>query len=953
MNRLIFCAVITLVEACGSWALAGSDGTWKVGGSGSFLWSDTANWVNDTIAEGQDAVGYFDTADPAYTHISLNGASRTIGHLIFNDTVLGEKDFWDLNTGSLILSVSSGTPTVEVSDIGAGVGFASTLTVSGDFRKTGNQCLYLKRLPNSSIDIADGMLAFADINEENTTFTTQSISGSGDVVFYGQANGYYTFRNHEYSGALSYTGHTRIRLDAGGQWFCGALWLEKDDLLPHATTVDLESGKIYTREQTGNGLTIAGLNGNAGTYITTDRDASNIQKWTLDVAEGVSCAYAGSIGSDGTGVGNGNISLTKKGLGTQVLSGANTFTGPLVVSEGTLLVDNAGGSASGVNNALTMRSGTTLGGSGTILSASATLEAGCVLIPGGTHAAGTLAVSNLVMASGVVYQWESGLLTNDLVRVLDTVSLPGVATVTVSRVGSPLPIQGVLLTYGAANTGAADLSAWVVEGPGIVGGSCAYDAANRRVLVNITYAGVSGTDGVWNKAGGLPTLYLWSDPANWTGGTVADGINGIAHFDAVDVATQWISLGYGSRTIGHLGFSDTVPNSSDWWMLCQGTLDMQVSSGTPMIDVGNGTVYMEADLTMTRDFTKKGTGTLWMNNLPAISIEIAEGRLAFNRNADGTLFTTQTIFGGGDLAFTGQSDGYFSFRSDYAGTLAYTGHTIVSLAPGTSWWRGTLWLEKDDVLPHATVVDIRSGKVYVREQTRNGLTVAGVMGEAGTAITTDHPWMQKWTVDVANGQSYSYAGVIGADGTGVGNNNLSLTKSGPGTQVLSGANSYSGATTINAGRLLVDGSLSADSAVTVSADSTLGGSGTVGGNVTVNGGGILAPGGMTGVGALTCGGTVSLASGVVYEADSTGTDSDTVVVGGTLDLPATLTVKLSATGVRLPKQITLFTAGALAGATDLGGWQVVGIGDRRYELLIDGSRVVANLVPDGTLVRIQ
>ena len=67
-----------------------------------------------------------------------------------------------------------------------------------------------------------------------------------------------------------------------------------------------------------------------------------------------------------------------------------------------------------------------------------------------------------------------------------------------------------------------------------------------------------------------------------------------------------------------------------------------------------------------------------------------------------------------------------------------------------------------------------------------------------------------------------------------------LTKTGPGTQILSGANTYTGATNVNAGKLLINGSLSnTAAALNVATGATLGGTGTIGRNVTIATGGKL------------------------------------------------------------------------------------------------------------------
>jgi autotransporter-associated beta strand protein len=98
------------------------------------------------------------------------------------------------------------------------------------------------------------------------------------------------------------------------------------------------------------------------------------------------------------------------------------------------------------------------------------------------------------------------------------------------------------------------------------------------------------------------------------------------------------------------------------------------------------------------------------------------------------------------------------------------------------------------------------------------------------------------------------------DGSGSGTTGpLGVTKTGPSTLTLSGANTYSGATTVTGGTLLVNGSLGAG-AVTVANGGTLGGTGTLGGATTVQSGGTLVPGN-NGLGTLTISNTLILAAG--------------------------------------------------------------------------------------------
>ena len=125
----------------------------------------------------------------------------------------------------------------------------------------------------------------------------------------------------------------------------------------------------------------------------------------------------------------------------------------------------------------------------------------------------------------------------------------------------------------------------------------------------------------------------------------------------------------------------------------------------------------------------------------------------------------------------------------------------------------------------------------------------------------------------------------------------SLVKTGTGTLMLSGANTYTGPTVVNQGKLVVNGSIVSD--VTVDNGGELGGTGQIGA-LTVGNGGVYAPG--NSIGTQTVNGAFTLGSGAVYrvEANAQG-QSDKVVVKGAVNLTGATLRVLAANGNYKPR----------------------------------------------------
>lgn len=251
-----------------------------------------------------------------------------------------------------------------------------------------------------------------------------------------------------------------------------------------------------------------------------------------------------------------------------------------------------------------------------------------------------------------------------------------------------------------------------------------------------------------------------------------------------------------------------------------------------------------------------------------------------------------------------------------AGTLELnyasgTQDSCISIAPGATLRQ----LSANDLNDATSITN--NGTYDMRTSDTLGMLVGNGLVTVGTGVSA--------TLAIGNeaNKVCTFSGVI-ESGAGV----MNIQKSGNGTQILSGTNTYTGTTTINerSGRLLINapGMIKASSLVTVMAGSTLGGNGAVMSPVAVNAGGCLLPGDENVVGTLTLGSSLTLNGSTIFaDVPATLTPADLVSVAGVLTLNGDNIIALSFPGGAAPAgDYTLMTFASRVGT---GSFRLIGL----------------------------
>ena len=247
--------------------------------------------------------------------------------------------------------------------------------------------------------------------------------------------------------------------------------------LRYANTGSAEStNRLFTIGTSGATLDASGANPItfSGSGLLALSGANTTRTFTL------TGSGAGSLNPIISDNGSGATSLTKSGNGVWTLLNINSYTGPTLVSAGTLNV--AGATSAG--SAFTVNSTAFLTGTGTI--AGAVSVAGGIS-PGTVGTVGTLKTGALTLTSttGGTYDYDLNANTTDLLQVTGTANISNGA-LSLASVGSHTSTKYVLLTATGGITGTFS----TITGS-IAGYQISYATPNEVDLLQVPVAAAS------------------------------------------------------------------------------------------------------------------------------------------------------------------------------------------------------------------------------------------------------------------------------------------------------------------------------------------------------------------------------------------------------------------------------------------------------------------------------
>jgi autotransporter-associated beta strand protein len=511
----------------------------------------------------------------------------------------------------------------------------------------------------------------------------------------------------------------------------------------------------------------------AGRLVVRSGNANTNETFTVasgNTPNGIDLLVSAAISMTDSSV----VSLTKAGVGTMLLNGANTYTGGTIWNGGLLVIgnntalgtglftmnsgsisNNTGGNFAVANN-VNLASTTSVG-----VNTNDTLTLGGLITGTGgltKVGGGTLALNGANTYSGTTTVSAGRLVVSAGQRGTSPIVATGTTKFGVTAFGSS-HLSPTTLTLGDTTGATLEITASSTTQAPLTPGTLTLNGANTiNVVAGSFVAGQSYP---------LLTYTILSGTGSLTPGTIPGGVTGTITFNG------------GNNT--YYLYVTAVANMV-WTGATNGTWD--ISTTTNWLISGVAGVYLDGAQVQ---FDDTGLNTTTITNLPGTVL--SPSAIIVTNTAKN--YALKTVIGGaGGLTKSGTGWLTNSGANTYTGPTVINGGNVVAGVASAANVNGAFGLNSAVSIANTadSALNLNGFATQIGSLTGGG-TTGGNVTNAGALLT----------VGGDNTSPAPYAGNI--NGTG------GLTKIGTGTLQLSGTNNYSGATTVTAGTLTMTGSL--------------------------------------------------------------------------------------------------------------------------------------------------
>ena len=553
--------------------------------------------------------------------------------------------------------------------------YSSVISGSGSFEKTGSSMLTLTgtNTYTGTTTISAGILQIGDGFTDCSIANSSGITNNSALVYNVAASDGFA---HVISGSgtLTKTGNGTLTL-SGTNTYGGVTTITGGTL-----SIAAESGLgTAPGTATAGQLVLSGGTLAATETFTLDSKRGITTGGSLDVASGKTLTYGGIAAGSGT--------LTKTGAGTLVLTGTNTYTGPTLISTGTLQIGD------GATN-------------GSLAAASAITANGALIY----NVVDTQTVSNSISGSGTLTKSGTGTLVFTGISSFSGAVTIGAGTLQIG--------DGTALGIGALG------NATSITNYGTL--------VNKNNIANSTFSRVLGGTGAFVMD--APSSTLTMSGANTYAGltTVTSGTLKLGNATALGTTAAGTTVASGAA-LDLLG----QPVGAEALTL-SGT---GISSGGALINSDGTAASLSGNITLAASSSVGGSGEMTLSGV------ISGDSMALTKVGIGTLtlsntntYTGTTALSGGTLNITGSLDSGSAVTVAGGTTLSGTGTVggTVTVATGTgaitagNGTSGTLTISGGLIFSGTGTINIGTLSNYT-EATAKALGVTGSLTLSGGA----------------------------------------------------------------------------------------------------------------------------------------------------------------------------------------------------------------------------